>query len=67
MTGKYDITIDVAKYIADFQPSAGGAPPDPLTLITRGLQEELGLKLEPRKLSLDLVVVDHAEKAPKEN
>jgi uncharacterized protein (TIGR03435 family) len=32
-----------------------------------GLQQELGLKLESKKLTLDLVVIDHAEKVPPEN
>jgi uncharacterized protein (TIGR03435 family) len=31
------------------------------------LQEELGLKLEARKMPLELVIVDHAEKSPIEN
>ncbi len=29
--------------------------------------QELGLKLEPRKTQLDLVVIDHLEKNPTEN
>ncbi|SPF51374.1 hypothetical protein SBA4_4630001 [Candidatus Sulfopaludibacter sp. SbA4] len=32
-----------------------------------GLQEELGLKLESRKMPLDLLIIDHAEKVPTEN
>jgi uncharacterized protein (TIGR03435 family) len=31
------------------------------------LQEQLGLKLEQKKGPLDLLVVDHSEKAPVEN
>ncbi|MBZ5626818.1 MAG: TIGR03435 family protein [Acidobacteriia bacterium] len=67
LEGRYDVTIEVAKYIGDMQPSAGGAPPDPLSIITMGLQEELGLKLESKKMALDLVIVDRAEKVPIEN
>jgi uncharacterized protein (TIGR03435 family) len=32
-----------------------------------GIQQELGLKLDQRKMALDLVVVDRAEKVPVEN
>jgi uncharacterized protein (TIGR03435 family) len=67
LKGQYDITIDVAKYIGDMQPSTGGAPPDPIALITMGLQDALGLKIESKKVSLDLLVVDRAEKVPVEN
>jgi uncharacterized protein (TIGR03435 family) len=67
LTGRYDITINLAKYISEMQPVPGGAPPDPLSLITMGLQEEFGLKLESKKVSLDLLIIDRAEKAPVEN
>jgi uncharacterized protein (TIGR03435 family) len=64
LKGRYDITLELAKYIPD--PSSHESL-DPMAIITRGLQEELGLKIEPRKLPLDLVIVDHAEKLPVEN
>ncbi len=67
LKGKYDVTLDLAKYVGDMQASAGGAPPDILSIISVGLQQELGLKLEARKVPLDLLIIDHAEKAPVEN
>jgi uncharacterized protein (TIGR03435 family) len=40
---------------------------EPAPTIFAALQEQLGLKLETRKGSVDLLVVDHIEKAPTEN
>jgi uncharacterized protein (TIGR03435 family) len=71
LKGRYDITINVAKYVAEFGgkhgEGAAEAPPDLLSIITMALQEELGLKLESRKAPLDLLIVDHADKMPVEN
>jgi hypothetical protein len=70
LKGRYDLTVNIAKYAADMAAqgkSLDGAPADPLTLISMVLQEELGLKLESKKMPLELVIVDHAEKVPVEN
>jgi uncharacterized protein (TIGR03435 family) len=72
LAGKYDVTVNMAKYIPDMSGGRGpggepAAPPDPQAIIMRGLQEELGLKLEPKKMAVDLVIIDHAEKVPVEN
>ena len=73
LKGKYDVTIDVAKYLPEMGKMGGdgggrGGPPiDPIPIIMTGLQEELGLKLESRKMPLDLLIIDHAEKVPTEN
>jgi uncharacterized protein (TIGR03435 family) len=65
LEGRYDATIDVSKYMADVAPKDGQF--DPVPLIVTGLQEELGLKLESKKMPLDLLIIDHAEKVPVEN
>ena len=62
LTSRYDVTINVAKYIPQ-----NGEKIDPLSIIQTGLAEELGLKLESKKMPVDLVVVDRAEKTPIEN
>jgi uncharacterized protein (TIGR03435 family) len=73
LKGKYDVTVNMAKYIPDMgQRGPGGAgggeaPPDPQAIVMRALQEEFGLKLEPKKMPIDLVVIDHVEKAPVAN
>lgn len=65
--GTFDFTLDASKY----------APPDPAPgqphedndsyLVMRVLPEELGLRLEARKLSIHMLVIDHIEKTPTEN
>jgi uncharacterized protein (TIGR03435 family) len=64
LKGKYDVSINMMKYMSI---GGDGAPVDPVGLVMTALQEELGLKLESRKVSLDLLIVDHAEKSAGEN
>jgi uncharacterized protein (TIGR03435 family) len=65
LTGYYDATIDIGKYMQD-RP-ASDSPADILPILINGLQGELGLKLESKKVPLDLLIIDHAEKVPVEN
>ncbi len=61
LTGKYDITLEL-----DMSPGPDGARPDPATVVITALQEQLGLKLEPAKASVETLVIDHVER-PSEN
>jgi uncharacterized protein (TIGR03435 family) len=65
LKGRYDITIDIAKYLPDLQPATG--PPDIVSVLMTGLQQELGLKVESKKTPLEFLIVDHVEKTPAEN
>jgi uncharacterized protein (TIGR03435 family) len=65
LTGYYDATIDIAKYMQD-RP-ASDSPADIVPILITGLEQELGLKLESKKMPLDLLIIDHAEKVPVEN
>jgi uncharacterized protein (TIGR03435 family) len=47
--------------------SVESTPMDTVALVTTVLQAELGLKLEGKKMPLEVVVIDHAEKSPVEN
>jgi uncharacterized protein (TIGR03435 family) len=40
---------------------------DPAPTIFAAVQQQLGLKLEPRLSPMDILVIDHAEKTPTEN
>jgi uncharacterized protein (TIGR03435 family) len=62
LQGRYDFTLDLNVY-----QSGDIAAEDMPTLVARGLQDELGLKLESRKSPIPILVLDHAEKTPTEN
>jgi uncharacterized protein (TIGR03435 family) len=57
LTGRYDFTIDISKYVT---PSSN--PEEMKAGMLECLRQELGLTLEPRKLPLEILVVDHVEK-----
>ncbi|HVV45653.1 MAG TPA: TIGR03435 family protein, partial [Bryobacteraceae bacterium] len=57
LTGAYDITLD-------WKP---GEPGTPSASLFTAIQQQLGLRLEARKIPLEVLVVDHAEKIPKGN
>lgn len=83
LKGSYDITLDYAPDTAEGlmipggPPPPGGGPggegrglmvPDSSALsLPAALQKELGLKLEPKKLPLENIVIDSMEKVPSEN
>jgi len=59
LTGLYDLAL---YWVVDpMRPEAGGPT------IFSALQDQLGLKLESKKVMLPVVVVDHAERVPTEN
>jgi uncharacterized protein (TIGR03435 family) len=59
LTGRYDFTIDVSKYVT---PDTG--PEGMVNGLRAALEQELGLKVEARKLLLEMLIVERAEKAP---
>jgi uncharacterized protein (TIGR03435 family) len=78
LTGKYDFNLEFAPENMPnmpLPPPGGGrgdsgslpASTDPAPTLIGALQEQLGLKLEQKKLPVDIVIVDHIEKTPTEN
>ena len=72
LTGNYDYTLDwtpddatatAAQWADGGQPGAGSAtsPATPGPSLFTAIEEQLGLKLEPRKGSVDIIVIDHIE------
>jgi uncharacterized protein (TIGR03435 family) len=67
LKGKYDVQVDMTSYLPDNFEHSNGPPPDLPGIVMTALQKELGLRLESRKMPLDMIVVDKMERAPTEN
>ncbi|HEY4359824.1 MAG TPA: TIGR03435 family protein [Bryobacteraceae bacterium] len=78
LTGKYDFTLEFAPDIRNFpglapppppEPGAAALPDPPTTGLPfqAAIQEQLGLHLEQKKVSVEMLVVDRSEKTPTEN
>ncbi len=66
LPGTFDLTLDwKAERNLDGAPAAAGSGSE--ASIFDAIKEQLGLKLEPRKVSLDVLVIDRANKVPTEN
>jgi uncharacterized protein (TIGR03435 family) len=72
LKGKYEIELhwvmeprDMMLTPVDGPQGAGSDPAGPTLLVA--LKEQLGLKLEQRKGTVEMIVVDHAERVPVEN
>jgi uncharacterized protein (TIGR03435 family) len=71
LTGRYNYFLDIEPYFTEESRNAagsnGGKPPDAHAIIAVAMQKELGLKVESKKVPVEVIVVDHAEKTPVEN
>lgn len=65
LTGRYDFNMRVADSVVDLKMSLRKGEQDP-SFYSDALRE-LGLKLEPQKAPVQVLVIDHAEKLPVEN
>lgn len=66
LKGRYDFKVDMSPYITPEMLSAKG-PPDIAGIAIIALQEQLGLKMESKKVPVEMIIVDRAEKTPVEN
>jgi uncharacterized protein (TIGR03435 family) len=67
LTGRFNYTLDINKYVTEEMQRGPGPPPEAPNIIARAFQEQLGLKLESKKTPIEMIIVDHIEKAPTEN
>jgi uncharacterized protein (TIGR03435 family) len=65
LKGRYDIRIDITAYAAE--QGSGGGDLDVMSILFNALQAQLGVKLEARKDSPEILIVDSVERAPTEN
>ena len=63
MEGRYNVVLT---YAPERSPDAPPADDDGPSIFT-AIEEQIGLKLEPRKLPVDIFVVERCEKMPTEN
>jgi uncharacterized protein (TIGR03435 family) len=64
LPGFYDFKLDLRPYITPPEP---GQALDIAGIAISALRDQVGLKLESRKVTLDVLVVDQAEKTPTKN
>ena len=67
LTGRYDYFMDINAYITDEMRNQGGPPIEAPSIIASALQGQLGLKVEAKKMPLEVLVIDKMEKTPTEN
>ena len=72
LTGLYDFRMEFVPEGAAAQPPPPDGTPDTIAVnfvpgLITAVQDQLGLKLESKKIPLDVLVIDRAEKVPTEN
>ncbi len=68
LKGSYEASFDISTDQGpQVQSAGGGMAPTPQLNPTFLAVEQLGLKLEPQKDSVDMLVIDHIEKTPTDN
>ncbi len=65
LKGRYEVKLDVSPYIVQAGNNAGGL--DMFSILFTGFKDLLGLQLESKKVTADMLIVDHAEKTVSEN
>ena len=67
LAGRYNYFLDINAYITEEMRNQGGPPIEAPSIIANALQGQLGLKVEARKMPLEVLIIDKMEKTPTEN
>jgi len=64
LTGRYDFTIDMSNLL---DPATPMGISDVIPIFVQVANQQLGIKIEEKKVSVEMLMVDHVEKVPVEN
>ncbi|MGA3019154.1 MAG: TIGR03435 family protein [Bryobacteraceae bacterium] len=64
LTGRYDFHLDLSNFL---DPTTPMGINDVIPIFIQAAQQQLGVKIDERKMPVEMLMVDHAEKIPVEN
>jgi uncharacterized protein (TIGR03435 family) len=67
LKGRYDFRLDLTPYMNAVTDGKDGPRSDIMSVLFAGFNDQLGLKLEPGKEMIDLVIIDTVNRAPTAN
>ncbi len=65
--GRFEFRLDLRPYIGQTSDGKDEARPDIMSILFRGLNEQLGLRLDATREAVDLVVIDSVNRTPTAN
>lgn len=67
LTGRYDFRLDLTPYMTPDADGKNGTKADIMSILFAGFNDQLGLKLEAGRETVDLLIVDSVNRTPTEN
>jgi len=67
LTGRFNYFLDINAYVSDELRNSDGPPPEATGIVALALQSQLGLKLEGKKVTVEMIMVDRVDRTPTEN
>jgi uncharacterized protein (TIGR03435 family) len=67
LTGHYDFRIDLSSFLVNLDRDHPMGINDVIPIFIKAAQQQLGVKIDQKKMPVEMLVVDHAEKVPVEN
>lgn len=64
LAGRYDFTLDLSNFL---DPTTPVGINDVISIFIQGAQQQLGIKIDEKKVPVEMLMVDRAEKVPVEN